>query len=183
MAPSEPSCRALSRDDGTAPSISANSSGRLLLHRDYTQNRLPHSHLMRYPQLTWGRDLYGDIRVRVGGNRVAAVIDDSHGGVVNQVVNDRVAGASAVEGDPRAAIASEIQQGIAFDIVAIPADDDSSASQRYLICLHGIGIPKRPDAYAEIFDRVARHYGRRGEGNSCAGGDSWCRGVSNHAVV
>src|SRR5712692_9089433 len=34
--------------------------------------------LMRYPQLTWGRDLYGDIRVCVGGNRVAAVIDDSH---------------------------------------------------------------------------------------------------------
>ena len=54
---------------------------------------------MRYPDLTWGRDLYGDIRVRVGGNRVAAVINDSHGGVVNQVVNDRVAGASAVEAD------------------------------------------------------------------------------------
>jgi len=31
MAPSEPSCRALSRDDGTAPSISPNSSGRSLL--------------------------------------------------------------------------------------------------------------------------------------------------------
>lgn len=96
---------------------------------------------MQYPQLTWGRDLHDDIRVRVGGNRVAGVIVDSHGGIVNHVVNDRVACGSAVETDRRAAIASEIQQGIAFDIVAVPADDDSSASQRDLMLTSPDSVP------------------------------------------
>ena len=74
------------------------------------------------------------------------------------------------------------QQRVVFDVVAIPADDNSCTSQRYLISLHGIAIPD-PNAYAKIFDRAAGHCDRRAQANPYAGGDSWRRGLSSHTIV